>query len=73
MKKKKITFVSDDNDWEGLYINGKLVMENHRLDWDDILDAIGVEYETIVADDEWLAEHGTLPDKLSDVKARVDE
>jgi len=65
----KITFVDDDcGDWEGLYIDGKLVMENHRLEIYDILDAIGVKYNYVQADDEWLANHGRLPDELSKVK-----
>ena len=71
--KKKITLVDcPGGDWEGLYVNGKLIMENHRLELDDVLDAIGVNYQSITADDDWMAEVGTLPDKLSEVKQAKD-
>jgi hypothetical protein len=65
----KITFVdSDGGDWEGLYIDGKLVMENHRLEIHDVLKAVGFKYKHVVADDEWLARHGSLPEQLSKLK-----
>jgi len=66
-KKKKITLV-DGDDWKGLYINDKLIIENHSLSIYDILDAIGVKYQYFPVDEDWLGEHGTLPDNLSDVK-----
>lgn len=67
MKKSKITFV-DGDDWEGLYINNKLVLENHSLRISDVLKALGIKYESIIADDEWLASCGNLPENLADVK-----
>ncbi len=67
MKKNKLTFVGAD-DWEGLYINDKLVMENHSLDIFKVLNAIGIDYKFIFADDEWMGEQGSLPEKLKDVK-----
>jgi len=63
----KITIVDGDS-WEGLYIDGKLIIENHTLSLYDVLDAIGVKYKHVLVDDEWLYKHGTLPKKLSDVK-----
>ena len=67
MKENKITFVGAD-DWEGLYVNDKLVMENHSLDVFKVLNAIGVDYKYIEADNEWIGEQGSLPLKLKDVK-----
>lgn len=67
MKKNKITFVNGD-DWEGLYINGKLIMENHCLDVFRVLNAIGIDYNFLDADVEWLVNLGRLPENLTDVK-----
>ncbi len=63
----KVTFVLGD-DWTGLYIDDELVIENHSLSAGQVLKAIGVEFNTIVADEDWLEEHGSLPDALKDVK-----
>jgi hypothetical protein len=65
--KSKIAIV-DGDDWKGLYIDGKLVTENHQLSIYDILDAIGVKYKYVPVDEDWLYERGRLPDKLSEVK-----
>jgi hypothetical protein len=62
-----IKVVSAD-DWTGLYIDGKLKLENHNLHWDEILDAIGVDYESDVIDEDWMEANGRLPENLSDVK-----
>jgi hypothetical protein len=59
--------VYGDN-WQGLYIDGKLVDEHHRLEVSDVLKHLGIECEDIRADDEWLEDRGTLPKKLKDVK-----
>lgn len=63
---KKITFVKGD-DWEGLYINGKLIKEDHSLHVEDVLEAVGVKVDTLHADCEWLWDQGSLPDKLDEV------
>lgn len=65
----KITFVGDPGgDWEGLYIDGKLVIENHSLQWWQVLYALKIEYDSFDADEEWLQEKGSLPNDLKDVK-----
>lgn len=66
-KKPKITFV-DGDDWEGMYIDGKLIIENHVLSVPEVLEKSGLEYDEVFADQDWLAEHGSLPEKLKDVK-----
>lgn len=73
----KIQFVHAD-DWEGLYIDEKLVLEEHSLSVGDLLDAIwkqraplGVQvssYEAHDADEDWLFTRGTLPQDFKDVK-----
>ena len=64
----KIVFVNDNNgEWEGIYVGGKLLREDHSLDPDDVLSVLGIEYETV-----WTDVDGRLPKNLSDVK-RTDE
>jgi hypothetical protein len=63
----QIAFV-DGDDWEGLYLNGKLVKEGHNIRTDDLLCYLGFDAEYLYADDEWLAEQGRLPENLEDVK-----
>ena len=64
---RDIVIVHGD-DWMGVYVNGKRVAENHSIYGDEMLAALGIEFEYRTADSEWLDEHGRLPDELSDVK-----
>jgi hypothetical protein len=70
-KKPKINVVSAD-DWYGLYIDGKLVTENHSLRWSDVLQALGIKYNWDAVDEEWMEEHGRLPENFKDVKLSDD-
>ena len=63
----KVTYVQGD-DWEGVYIDGKLEIEGHSIDFREVLDKMGVQVESISADCNWLHERGRLPDNLSEVK-----
>jgi hypothetical protein len=65
MKKQDIVFVNDNSgDWVGIYINGKLVRENHSYEADDMLDILDIPYTT-----HWVyMETARLPYNLSDVK-----
>ena len=63
---KKITLVRAD-DWRGLYIDGKLVEEGHRVDTIDVLTRLGIDAEQFWANDEWLCDRGRLPEDLKDV------
>ena len=63
----KVTFV-DGDDWEGVYIDGKLVAEGHHVRIDELLQLLGINGEQIYADDAWLADRGSLPQNLSEVK-----
>jgi hypothetical protein len=62
-----VTFV-DGCDWEGIYVDGKLVFENHSITAHEALEHAGVKYKFVEADGDWLAERGHLPEKLKDVK-----
>ena len=64
---KKIHLVSGD-DWEGLYINGNLVTEGHQITNEELLEILGVDFNTSLADIDWLEERGSFPEKLTDVK-----
>lgn len=62
-----ITFVSGD-DWQGLYLDGELIEEGHRVDVADVLCHLGFACEQIYADNQWLAERGSLPENRNDIK-----
>lgn len=57
MNHKDITFVCSD-DWTGMYINGKLVLENHSLHPYEVLKALRIEYEHVEANEQWLNDRG---------------
>lgn len=62
-----IAFV-DGDDWQGLYLDGKLVLENHSLYSIEVLEALKIKFKYIEADGDWMMENGHLPEKLSQVK-----
>lgn len=67
-----IVFVANDlGDWEGLYLNGELFSEGHRIDeadWRDLLLHLGVEVDFVygvpMGDLNW----GRLPTDIKDVR-----
>jgi hypothetical protein len=63
----QVTIV-DGDDWEGLYVDGRLVTEGHRVSVTEALNAVGVSCEVVYADDHWLEEVGRLPDQLRKVR-----
>lgn len=63
----KITFVSG-GDWQGLYVDGKIVLQNHSLYPIEVLEALKIDFDYIETDDEWLYKIGRFPDELSKVK-----
>lgn len=71
MKAVQITFVLGD-DWEGVYLNGKLKHQGHSISAMELANTL-VNYGRVMSvqvtepDEEWLQEQGRLPDKLSDV------
>lgn len=57
------------NDWEGLYIDGRLYAENHSIDRHVIMDRVGgrVLYLTPLQD-KALCDRGALPEALDGLK-----
>lgn len=69
MKFKNAVLASDpDGNWEGLYIDGKLVAEGHRLDLWTVLKALGVELGSQQATFDGSVGH-KCPQELKDVPA----
>lgn len=66
MTTPKIDIVmSDDGDWEGMYVDGVLKCEDHSLDAQQVLYALGLEFhwkETFIRDG------GRLPHNFSDLR-----
>lgn len=65
---KKAILVTNYVDWEGLYIDGKLVTEGHRIRKEDLLGHFGITLDTIETAEGWLESRGKLPENLSDVE-----
>ena len=40
--KMKITFATNGEDWEALYIDGRKILEGHSLRIDEVLEAVGM-------------------------------
>jgi hypothetical protein len=61
-------------DWRGLYLNGKLVLQDHSIDLEYALNFIikngaGItSFKAIECDDNWLEENHELPTNLADAK-----
>lgn len=68
----EIFFVTNYDDWEGLYINGKRVMQNHNLSGGEVIEMLAkhglIQGKVVEVDDEWLMEVARLPENLSEVK-----
>jgi hypothetical protein len=58
----EIVFATNDDDWEGLYINGKLVSEGHKLSFGDFAEAFGISYAKVSVEID-----GSLPQNLNDL------
>lgn len=66
-----ITIVGcESGDWEGVYCNGELIEQTHRVPlWMFLRELAGrglLSYEHVTLTDEAMEEIGHLPDKLSD-------
>lgn len=61
-------YVTNGDDWEGVYKDGKILAQGHHVTADDILRALGhtVEYRDV--DYDWLADEGYLPENIEDIK-----
>ena len=66
----KITLVINQ-DWEGIYIGGKLAAQDCQLSLTEVLRKLGYEVEEIKADEDTLFYLGTLPEKVEDVPLHI--
>lgn len=68
----KITIVSNGDGWEGLYLDGVLFAEDHKIRVHHLADALDLEIETVEVSRRWLGEKVTsLPEKLSAIPKKV--
>lgn len=65
---KKLVLVTNYDDWEGLYIDGELVLEGHEVRKEEMFEKLGINYTEVEAAEGWLESIGRLPKKLSDVE-----
>jgi hypothetical protein len=63
----KIIFMDD---WTALYVGGKLVLENHSLRTEQVLKAIGIEFQTIHLEEE-LEIRDQLPENYEDLEKLI--
>jgi hypothetical protein len=69
MSAPEITIVTNYDDWEGLYVNGVLSKEGHKIRLNDVLEKLGVTAQYIEFDNSWIEQQGgRLPARLNDVK-----
>ena len=64
--------IASFDDWNGIYIDGKLMYENHSLHHRDVLEALNIKYETIEVDMMEL-DIGHLPNTVEELKKLVGE
>ena len=68
----KVVYAQAD-DWEGLFINGQLITEDHKLKPRDIQsilkdnNALGVEMEFKNVDLDWMYDIGSFPSNIDEV------
>jgi len=73
-EEKNYAVLATGDDWQGLYVNGMLRCEDHRLDSvlvaNEVLSALPPVYllKKREADSDWLFERGSFPDTIEDVK-----
>jgi hypothetical protein len=70
-KKPSVVMIYGD-DWQGLYIDGRLKTEGHKISVCDfathVCDLGKFEFDGEDADQDWLEDRGSLPKNLSEVK-----
>lgn len=73
MNEVNVVFVSNYDDWEGIYLNGKCIIQDHKISAKELMSCLlfhGViqNFSSKSVDWDWLDEHGWLPEKLEEVK-----
>ena len=65
---KRLVLVTNYDDWEGLYVDGELVLEGHQIRKEEMFTILGINYTEVETAEGWLESRGKLPKKLSDVE-----
>jgi hypothetical protein len=65
---KQLVLVSDGDDWQGWYVDGKLRFEGPDTYWPEVMKLLDVDYRYEIADWEWISERGVFPPNLDEVK-----
>ena len=68
---KQAIFVWSD-DWEGLYLDGKLVAQGHEVSGTHVARSLGYKLTSVEADREWITYEGELPELFENVELRDD-
>ena len=63
---KEIVLVKGD-DWQGLYIDGILMSEDHSISIEDFAEVVGIKLSKKYVDLDWLEDNGYLPKLLENV------
>jgi hypothetical protein len=63
-KKKTIKWIVAD-DWQAIYIDGKLWSEGHHIHPIDLARIFGVERKRV--NDNWMSDKGNFPKELADI------
>ena len=67
----KVNFLhSEDHDWVGIYVDGKLVDEGHSFTPEMVLEAIGAKHQSLTMDFE-VADWGRCPATYAEVEAHL--
>lgn len=64
-----LTFVRA-SDWEGVYLDGKLLDQGHSVRSDELGKHLGYKIKSVSVDEQWLEDNSELPDGLSEVKTQ---
>lgn len=71
----KLTVIQTD-DWEGLYLDDRLITEGHSIDWKYVLEKLGYNTEAnYLSEKEWieyLGDGGALPQSLNELRMKID-
>ncbi len=55
------------DDWEGLFIDGKLVTEGHSIPLYEFCEVLGIKVDFKEVDDEYMCEMGSFPQNLDEI------
>jgi len=67
-----IKIIGNGDDWEGIYIDGKLKYQNHSINWWDLLKVLGIEFESLYVSEKYLGETVTqLPLNINEIPKKA--